>query len=152
MSFKPKDGLLLAVCMALGISSIRLARADSGQEYHLSCCDGCEACGELCSCQCRVDRDRAPQYTRRVSPLAIPSNTRHYGGGYVGGGATVLGQPRHVDEGTWGWDYEGVLFSKRIWLNWFHGRRDQGGGGSYKSEGPHVKLQHEFRHHGGHDE
>jgi len=77
-----------------------------------------------------------------ISPLAIPSNTCRYGGYYVGGGLPVRGENRcAAHEGTWGWDYVGILFPKKIALNWGHGLRDQGGTGAYKTDGP--KLHHE---------
>ena len=76
---------------------------------------------------------------------AIPSNTRHYGGYYVGGGVPIHGEGPYygdgTDEGTFGWDYFGIAFPKRVVLNWTHGRRYQGGGGVYKTDGP--KLKHE---------
>ena len=77
-----------------------------------------------------------------ISPLAVPSNRCRYDGYYVGGGLPVGGEGRCVaHEGTWGWDYFGILFTKRIALNWGHGARHQGGGGAYKTDGP--KLRHE---------
>jgi hypothetical protein len=67
---------------------------------------------------------------------AIPSNTQHYGGYWVGGGLPVFGDARELHEGTFGWDYFGILFNKRIDLNFSHGRRYQGGTGAYKPDGP----------------
>lgn len=91
------------------------------------------------------DNYRACDHARAGCPqslrwLTIPSNTRFYGGYYVGGGVPVLGEGRYPHEGTWGWDYPGILFTKRIALNWTHGRREQGGTGAYKTDGP--KLEH----------
>lgn len=74
----------------------------------------------------------------QVRPHAIPSNTRHYGGYWVGGGLPVTGDGPFLDEGTFGWDYFGILFNKRIALNWSHGRRYQGGTGAYKTDGPRI--------------
>ena len=68
-----------------------------------------------------------------VSPHARPSNTPNYGGYYVGGGAAVHGQPRRADEGTWGWDYAGLI-PKYINLHWWHGAHKQGGGGAYATD------------------
>jgi hypothetical protein len=77
-----------------------------------------------------------------VSWLAIPSNKCRYGGYDVGGGLPVRGEERSAfHEGTWGWDYFGILFPKKIALNWGHGLRHQGGAGAYKTDGP--KLRHE---------
>ena len=69
---------------------------------------------------------------------AIPSNTGHYGGYWVGGGVPMLGEAPTLEEGTYGWDYFGLTFSKRIALNWTHGRRHQGGFGHYKTDGPRL--------------
>ncbi len=79
-----------------------------------------------------------PQWVRAH---AIPSYTHHYGGYYVGGGAAFHGEGRYINEGTWGWDYFGIAFQKRIALNWWHGARYQGGLGAYKTDGP--KIEHE---------
>jgi hypothetical protein len=74
-----------------------------------------------------------------VAKYAKPSNTPHYCGGYVGGGTICKGDPRSLDEGTWGWDYQGCCAGfRRIWLQWSHGRRYQGGTGAYKTDGPPV--------------
>lgn len=83
---------------------------------------------------CDFQRTGWPQC---VHLLSIPSRTHFYGGYYVGGGAPVLGEGPYVDEGTWGWDYAGILFDKRIALNWTHGARYQGGTGAYRTDGPH---------------
>ena len=85
---------------------------------------------------------RAACPPRCVRLPTTPSNTRRYCGYYVGGGLPVHGEGRHLDrDGTWGWDYGGLLLSKRISLNWSHGQRTQGGTGAYKTDGP--KLRHE---------
>ena len=80
----------------------------------------------------------ACEYVQRISPLARPSNSPRQCGYYVGGGAAKGGQPRSLHEGTWGWDYAGLVFPKWIQLDWWHGRRYQGGGGTYKTDGPHL--------------
>ncbi len=77
-------------------------------------------------------------HPERVSWLARPSETPKYGGGWIGGGTAVGGDPRTLQEGTWGWDYAGYLAPARIWLRWSHGRRDQGGIGAYKIDGPNL--------------
>lgn len=87
---------------------------------------------------CDFARAGNPQCLRRVT---IPSNTRFYGGYYVGGGTPTQGGGRCVEDGTWGWDYPGILFTKKIALNWTRHGRPQGGTGSYKTDGP--KLKHE---------
>jgi hypothetical protein len=74
----------------------------------------------------------------RIACWAMSSNTKAYGGYYLGGGtASCRGQPRLVTEGTWGWDYQGWLMPRRIFLQWWHGRRYQNGAGAYRIEGPH---------------
>ena len=79
-------------------------------------------------------------FAQTVRKFAVPARTPYYGGYYVGGGVPFLGEGRYPDEGTFGWDYLG-LFPKRIALNWTHGRREQGHGGTYKTDGP--KRHHE---------
>jgi hypothetical protein len=75
-----------------------------------------------------------------VSPCAKPSDTGHYVGYQVGGGAVPCccckGETPTCDEGTWGWDYEGICWPSKIILNWWHGRRYQGGAGAYRTDGP----------------
>ena len=39
----------------------------------------------------------------------------------VGGGAACFGEGCYLDEGTWGWDYMGLCFRKRVALDWWHG-------------------------------
>jgi len=76
-----------------------------------------------------------------ISKCARPSVTPAYVGYYVGGGAVgPKAEPPLASDGTWGWDYQGGWFRRRVILNWWHGRRYQGGIGAYKTDGPH--LQH----------
>ena len=72
--------------------------------------------------------------------LALPSESKGNVGYQVGGGTTAphLGEPRRVEEGTWGWDYQGWLLPRRVIAGWWHGRRNQGGTGAYKTDGPRV--------------
>jgi hypothetical protein len=72
-------------------------------------------------------------YPQVVSNYALPSDTPNYRGYYVGGGAAVCGQPRSAEEGTWGWDYGGLL-PKCVVLQWWHGGHAQGGGGAYATD------------------
>jgi hypothetical protein len=74
----------------------------------------------------------------RVACWSPPSDTGSYCGYYVGGGSACRGQPRTPAEGTWGWDYHGCLLPQRLLLQWWHGRRYQGGSGAYKIDGPHL--------------
>ena len=65
--------------------------------------------------------------------------TRYYGGYWLGGGSPIRGDSPTAEEGTFGWDYFGMTFAKRIDLNWSHGRRYQGGMGAYKTDGPRIQ-------------
>jgi len=78
-----------------------------------------------------------------VACWAVPSDTGSYVGYYVGGGCAFphLGQGRCINEGTWGWDFSGLLFHRRVMLGWCHCRCYQGGTGAYKIDGP--RLHHE---------
>jgi hypothetical protein len=76
-----------------------------------------------------------------IRRLAIPSNTKHYGGYWVGGGLPCKGEDPALHEGTFGWDYFGMTFPKRIALNWSHGQRYQGGTGAYKTDGPRLQRR-----------
>lgn len=98
---------------------------------------------EMCAhCGSTSGHDRAG-CPMSVRPWAVPSNTRFYGGYYVGGGnAYGRGEPRLPNEGTWGWDYGGIWFAKRVILDWTHGRRYQGGTGAYATEGPKLRASH----------
>jgi hypothetical protein len=85
--------------------------------------------------------DPAPGCAAGPPPVAwwaVPGRTGAYRGDYVGGGSALGGEPRLAEEGTWGWDYEGCLLLRRVWLKWTHGRRCQGGEGAYKIDGPPV--------------
>lgn len=79
----------------------------------------------------------------RVGLFAKPTYTFEYGYGWVGGGApTWRGEPRRANEGVWGRDYVGVLYLRRVWPNWFHSDRYQGGTGAYLNEGPKLIHHH----------
>lgn len=76
-----------------------------------------------------------------VSPLAKPTESSHEFGYYVGGGARERSRQaghRVPTEGVWGTDYLGILIPKHVNLGWWHGRRYQGGTGSYGTDGPRV--------------
>lgn len=75
----------------------------------------------------------------KVAPWAVPGRTDAYSGCYVGGGGGLHGhEPRSLNEGTWGWDYQGCFFLRKIWLKWNHGKAYQGGEGAYKTDGPPI--------------
>lgn len=90
-------------------------------------------------------------YPHWISAHAQPTNTPAYVGYYVGGGAAHGGGPRAWEEGTWGWDYEGTHFPRHVALRWWHGRRYQGGTGSYPADGPHLPDVFIVRRRGGND-
>ena len=87
----------------------------------------------------RADEHACAGCSMLIRPHAICSNTAHYGGYWVGGGIPCRREMPFVGEGTFGWDYFGVLVPKRIALNWSHGRRYQGGSGAYMTDGPRLK-------------
>ena len=92
------------------------------------------------------DGYRACDFARAGNPqcprsIAIPSNTRFYSGYYVGGGTPTHGAGRSLDDGTWGWDYSGNFFPKRIALNWTAKGRSQGGAGAYKTDNPKLRRK-----------
>src|SRR5262249_50245999 len=70
-----------------------------------------------------------------IAPWAIPSDTGHSVGSYIGGGCLFprKAEPRLPEDGTWGWDYQG-WFPRRVILGWWHGRKFQGGTGAYKTD------------------
>jgi hypothetical protein len=78
---------------------------------------------------------------RTVSAHARPSNGPAYVGYQVGGGTACAGCDRRPEEGTWGWDYSGHWLPRRVFLNWSHGRRYQGGTGSYRVDGCQVQSR-----------
>jgi hypothetical protein len=62
-----------------------------------------------------------------------------YTGYYVGGGSSaIFGRGRCAEEGTWGWDYSGNWFHRRVRLDWFYRPHSQGGTGAYRPDGPRV--------------
>jgi hypothetical protein len=85
------------------------------------------------------DEQHRAGFPEEVSRWAKPSDTGRYTGYQVGGGARLRrGEPPLAHEGTWGWDYTGGLFQRRVIHNWWHGRRYQGGPGAYRTDGPKV--------------
>ncbi len=87
---------------------------------------------------CDFVRAGCPQCQRKIT---IPTSTHFYGGYYVGGGTPTRGAGRCIEDGTWGWDYAGILFTKRIALNWTAKGRYQGGTGAYKTDGPKLRRE-----------
>ncbi|MCI0681454.1 MAG: hypothetical protein L0Y71_05055 [Gemmataceae bacterium] len=83
------------------------------------------------------DNHRRAGFGPATARFAKPSDTGRYTGYYVGGGAPMgRGEAPLAHDGTWGWDYRGGQFRRRVILNWWHGRRYQGGPGAYRTDGP----------------
>ena len=112
----------------------------------LGSASGCSLCDYMQSCRRpHQDRERAG-YPDEVSDCAAPSDTGAYVGYQVGGGATCQGDGPCIEDGTWGWDYEGRWLPSKVILGWWHGRREQGGEGAYKPDGPRVLETIRDRH------
>jgi len=124
---------MLTTMKCLGLALLAIAALGGRPAAAAECCETCASLG------CRQCRAGCPQ---SISHIATPTNTPHYGGYYVGGGTLKHGEGRYCNEGVWGWDYMGVLFQKRVWLGWSHGRRYQDGTGAYKTDGPHIIPEH----------
>lgn len=79
---------------------------------------------------------------QETSHLAHPSDSGGFIGYYVGGGAVSVrrGDGPLINEGTWGWDFQGKYIMRRVNLLWWHGRRSQGGVGAYKTDGPTLPF------------
>lgn len=76
-----------------------------------------------------------------ISPLAKKTKSSHEESYYVGGGSRERShhaEERHPHEGIYGVDYKGLLIPKKNALGWWHGRRYQGGTGSYAPDGPRL--------------
>lgn len=129
-------GMLLALCWLSG--------AARGEALRLKLQKlNAELTGHRRECEDDQVRAGCPGET---SILARPTDSCAYDGYWVGGGAAVAyaSDLPGPDEGTWGWDYFGALFKRRVALRWWHGRRYQGGTGRYRTDGP--KAKHLFHH------
>ncbi len=84
-------------------------------------------------------------YPQSIRKCAVRSDTGAYVGNYVGGGNPFCrkAQGPYLEDGTWGWDYTGRCFCRRVLLGWWHGRKYQGGVGRYETDGPHLRHLHE---------
>jgi len=117
---------------------VALIGALSANTCHAECSDAPST--TTCRAETEDGHHRAG-HPERLACYAQPSDDCNYSGGYVGGGTQFHGCGRFSHEGTWGRDYCGGLLSNRPWLNWSHGRRNRGGSGFYKTDGPKV-LKH----------
>jgi hypothetical protein len=127
----------IAMCILCGIAAVELPAQQPPAELHELSAEQAAAInfaygGML---DYRYDDHCRAGFSQSLRPHAIPSRTRYYGGYYVGGGVPVFGEGRYPDEGTFGWDFLGIV-PKRVALNWTHGHREQGHGGTYKTDGP----------------
>jgi hypothetical protein len=97
------------------------------------------------------DDDHRAGRPYEVSPFARFSDTGAYVGYMVGGGCALFHRAHgpSSDDGTWGWDYRGRCFARRIMHGWWNGRY-QGGSGAYRTDGPHILP--ELSEEGGHSE
>ena len=104
-------------CVALAL--LLAAASVGGQEPSASPCDHARA-----------------GYPLAVRWWAMPSDTGAYVGYPVGGGNPFYrrADAPYREEGTFGWDYQGWLFPRRVILGWWHGRY-QGGTGAYQTDG-----------------
>jgi hypothetical protein len=98
--------------------------------FALTGCAGVCGRGDTCA-----DPQQRAGYPSEVSRCAKPSDTGHYDGYYVGGGASCRGDAPTPEQGTWGWDYAGLLAPARVALGWSNSR-EQGGAGAYRTDGP----------------
>jgi hypothetical protein len=89
----------------------------------------------------RLDDHQCAGWPTDVHCRAFPSDTGRYCGYYVGGGAAWHGEGRYPHEGTWGWDFHGFCFPKRVALGWWHGHL-QSGTGAYATDVPQP-MHHE---------
>ncbi|MBL8795736.1 MAG: hypothetical protein JNM56_17655 [Planctomycetia bacterium] len=80
-------------------------------------------------------------YPQEVSCFARPSDTGAYIGYQVGGGSPFRKNSYGPapDAGTWGWDYQGWCFARKVVLRWWAKPHYQGGTGAYKTEGPRLR-------------
>jgi hypothetical protein len=127
----------IAMCILCGIAVVELRAQQPPAELHELSAEQAAAInfaygGML---DYRYDDHCRAGFAQSLRPHAIPSRTRFYGGYYVGGGVPVFGEGRYPDEGTFGWDFLGIV-PKRVALHWTHGKREQGHGGTYETDGP----------------
>lgn len=125
--------ILVAACLICFATEASTALAADPACENGSCrsreCTKCKKIDPHCRAGC----------PEQISCLAKPSESPGNIYYWIGGGApTWNGESRYLHEGTWGRDYAGHWFSSRVWLNWWHGQRYQGGTGKYQTDGPHF--------------
>jgi hypothetical protein len=115
--------LLVLIAGALLATSARAEHYAPASLYEPASCEEIKRSGNPWDC------------SRWAKPQAVCD----YVGYYVGGGAPRrCGRTRCPDEGTWGWDYHGRWFPRRVRLAWFCWPHPQGGEGHYQPDGPRV--------------
>ena len=126
----------LPVVLALGKGSVSADEQVTASPVERSALDVTHCWG---GCKAGEHNDRRAGCPQGVAWYAHPGESCAFIGYYVGGGSACGGTSPCPDEGTWGWDYRGFVFPRRVALNWTHGRRYQGGTGDYRTDGgPHV--------------
>lgn len=89
--------------------------------------------------KCPPERYLQEPHCRAGNPLNMSrwarcSVSSKYAGAHVGGGAAIGGRGRHLEEGTWGIDYRGLLPPRAVVSCWTCGR-EQSGAGAYQTDG-----------------
>ena len=109
--------------------------------------DSAEANATACRNEMRRRRAGNPECVARYARCGYGS---HYAGYYVGGGAAcsggrtcLSGEPRYVDEGTFGMDYAPCY--SRVGLSWYHGKKYQGGEGQLEQNRVNNGFPNFFR-------
>ena len=131
-------GLATALALAWATSA-----TNAGWPFHGHDCDECGHHAE----KPHPTPDPGPKrhfchtHERAGFPLCLsehlaPTNEGDSYGYYVGGGGGHGAGSRCREEGTYGWDYTGIHFPRRVALGWNHGRKSQGGAGAYKTNPP----------------
>ena len=115
--------------------TLLIALASIGIVLGATACAGDRRCERMLFESTPVGAELRAGFSHEVHHLARPTSTDDYEAGYVGGGA-LFGRGRTIHEGTWGRDYVGNRFARKVWLRWNDGYR--GGGGAYKTDGPHL--------------
>lgn len=124
--------------LVLAAGTLLSLQAEAGDWFHRGRCE---------------DRMARAGYANEWSRWASPTYDDGYLGYYVGGGAKRRsrgGEPRYCHEGTFGIDYSPIVpgFRESVALNWWHGKRYQGGPGQYESDlknKPFYNLRRTFR-------
>lgn len=80
--------------------------------------------------------DERAGYPRTLREHVAPTNEGDSYGYYVGGTGGHGAGSRCREEGTYGWDYTGIHFPRRVALGWKHGTKIPKGTGLYNTDPP----------------